>query len=129
MRLLVLAAFVLGSLPTFGQASQQPEDVFMAKFSEAVKADNYAVMKDLVGKGGAALVFNGYMSSEYQLCSAISNKNYEDKTARMAVLDKLANFANQELKDRQFLDRLAWLKTLSPEQAAKRMQVQDLLLE
>lgn len=124
----ILFAAVALSLVAQEPAAQASHEVFMAKFEEAVKADNYAAMKELVVRNQPELL-NGYFLYEYQFASAIANKNDEDKAARIAVLEKFVTFVTQEFKDKWYVERLAWAKTFTPEQAAKRIEVETNVLE
>ena len=125
-RLLIPSLLLLGCLRVLGQ---DPIETFMAKFEEAVKGDNYAGMKELVVKAGPDNAADGYMRYEYQLCSAIANKSDEDKVLRLNVVEKMTSLISQEFKNRMPADRLAWVKTLTPEQAGKRVQMGDVLTE
>jgi hypothetical protein len=126
-RFLVAMLVVLASFPAFAQEPpRDAADALITKFEEAVKADNYAAMKDLVVKAGPTVVLDAYWRAEYQLVSAISNKSEEDKTARLGVLEKFVNLVSQEFKDRSLADRLAWAKVLAPEQATKRLEMDEL---
>ena len=125
-RLLIPSLLVLGCIRALGQ---DPIETFMTKFEEAVKADNYAGMKELVVKAGPDNAADGYMRYEYQLCSAIANKSDEDKVLRLNVVEKMTSLISQEFKNRMPADRLAWVKTLTPEQAGKRVQMGAVLTE
>ena len=124
--LIISTVALLAALPVF---AQDEVDAFMTKFEEAVKADNYASMKELVAKAGPKSVKNGYWRWEYQLASAIANKSEEDKTHRQNVMEKLTSLISQEFKDRLPSERLVWTKGLTPELAAKRVQMGDTMTE
>jgi hypothetical protein len=132
MRNRFVVAVALFSASVFVSAQQPAPDKIeemITKFEAAVKGDNYAQMKDLVVRAGKDDSLEAYWRLEYQLESAISNKSDEDKAARLAVLEKLASLFSQEFKDRLMSDRLAYVKTLTPEQAVKGVQMQDLMRE
>jgi hypothetical protein len=127
MRIVVTAAVV--SFASFGQdANVEPHVAFMTKFEEAVKADNYAQMKDLVIKNKPN-VQRGFFLFEAEYCSAVSNKSEEDLKHRINILEKLSTLASQEFKDRSLADRIAWMKTLTPEMCVKKIEFDGLEYE